>query len=468
MKINLYDTIAAISTPIGQGGIAIIRISGKDYLDTVSEIISPKSGITIKELETHKLTLANVHKKGDKSRIVDEALVAVMKAPNSYTGETVTEINCHGGFFVARVILDMLVELGIRLAEPGEFTQRAFINGKIDLSKAEAVMDIINSNSALGLQNAGAVLDGRLSGKISEIREKALSLAARLSAVADFPDEIEALSRLELESNVTEIKKDVRKLIDGFETGKILRDGICTVIVGRPNVGKSSILNSLARYERAIVTDIPGTTRDIVEEYINIGGISLRLLDTAGIRQSSDEVEKIGIERAVENIKKADLCLFVVDASTGLTDDDIEIYNKTTGKNVLIILNKTDKLDGKVNMAEYSSRLNIAKEDIVLTANPKGKTAVGIDALEKAITNKYIENKISYNDVYISDERQKESLLKADAVLDEMIKSINAEMPDDMLYIDLEDVVSYLGEITGESVSEEIIDQVFARFCVGK
>lgn len=468
MKINLYDTIAAISTPIGQGGIAIIRISGEGYLDTLSEIISTKFGKAVKDLETHKLTLANVHIKGDKSRVIDEVLVAVMHAPNSYTGETVTEINCHGGFFVARVILDMLVELGIRLAEPGEFTQRAFINGKIDLSKAEAVMDIINSNSSLGLQNAGAVLDGRLSGRISEIREKALSVAARLSAVADFPDEIEALERFELTESITEIKKEVRKLIDGFETGKIMRDGICTVIIGRPNVGKSSVLNSLARYERAIVTDIPGTTRDVVEEYINIGGISLRLLDTAGIRESEDEVEKIGIERAVENIEKADLCLFVVDASCGLTDDDMEIYNKIGNKNVLVILNKIDKLNVEPDLSKIASKLGVNIEDIVLTSNPKGKAAEGIDTLEKAITEKFIENKISYDDVYISDERQKESLLKADAVLDGMLESIKVEMPDDMLYIDLEDVVAYLGEITGESVREEIIEQVFSRFCVGK
>lgn len=466
--MKLFDTIAAISTPVGQGGIAIIRISGENFEDLLSRIITVNSGKRLGELESHKLTLSKVHRIDNEAKIIDEALVAIMRAPNSYTGETVAEINCHGGFFVARVILDMLIELGIRLAEPGEFTRRAFVNGKIDLTKAEAVMDVINSNSKLGLENSGAALSGRLSEKINGIRERALYLAANLSAIADFPDEIEEMESGELSDKILSIKNAVRKMIDGFETGKIMRDGICTVIAGRPNVGKSSVLNSLARFERAIVTDIPGTTRDIVEEYINIRGISLRLLDTAGIRESEDIVERIGIERAVENLKTADLCLFVLDVSCGLTDEDIKIYNEIETDNIIVILNKTDKTDSETDIADYVQRLNISEDSIVLTSNPKGKEAIGIDKLENAIESKFIENKISYDDVYITDERQRESLVKAERALDRMIESINTGMPQDMLYVDLEDVIEALGEITGETVQEEIIEQVFEKFCVGK
>lgn len=464
--MKLYDTIAAIATPIGTGGIAIIRISGPDAETVAQRAVHVKSGKPLSNLQSHLLTLADAHHADRPDETIDEILVAVMRAPHSYTGENVVEVNCHGGFFAAGLILDQLLLCGARMAEAGEFTRRAFMNGKTDLLEAEATIDIIDSHSRLGLQNAAKSLTGGLSAKVAAAREQVIALTSHISAAADYPDEVDELGRTELFEKLNQIKNTIQTLIDGFTTGRILKDGICTAIVGKPNVGKSSILNALARADRAIVTDIPGTTRDVIEEYINIQGASLRLLDTAGIRTGADEVESIGIERARENMRLAELCLFVIDSENGITEDDIHIAADLRDKNVLLILNKTDQ--GTIDRAEAQALLHIPEEAIIETATPKGAEAMGIDRLEQAIADKFLTGKVTAGEVYISNERQKDALIKARGALDRVFDAFDAGLPYDMLYVDLEDTLSALGEVDGVTVQEEIIDQVFSRFCVGK
>ncbi len=461
-----FDTIAAIATPIGVGGIAIIRISGDKAQECASNIVFPKCGKTISYIESHKLTLCEVRRRSD-GAVLDEALVAVMRAPSSYTGETVVEIDCHGGHMVAEAILEELFRCGARQAEQGEFTRRAFMNGKTDLLKAEAVIDLIHSNSELGQENAARTLSGKLSERVNKIRDDAVEFAANLSAIADYPDEIDEMPAEELAAKTKAILYGIDELLGGFKKGRIMRDGIMTVIAGRPNVGKSSLLNAISRCDRAIVTDIPGTTRDTVEEYVTVKGIALRLIDTAGIRESENSVEKIGIERAKENITRAELCLFVLDASADITDEDLEIFGYTKGKNVIVILNKTDK-SGDVDVEYYADKLDIDVQNIVQTATPKSEKASGIDMLEEKIAERFMSGTITKDDVFISNDRQKDSLIKAKQAAENMMSAIDAGLPNDMLYIDLEEVVSALGEVTGATVQEEIIDKVFERFCVGK
>lgn len=461
--MKLYDTIAAIATPIGIGGITIIRISGENAVEIASSLAKPKSGIALSEAESRKLYLCDIY---DNGRPLDEALVTVMRAPASYTGEDVVEINCHGGYIAARSVLDAALTHGARLAEAGEFTRRAFINGKTDLTRVEATADLIDANSRLGAQNAANALAGRLAEKISALRETLLDLASEISAAADYPEEIEEIDRKSFEARLIEVKDSISGLISGFETGKILRDGICTVIVGRPNVGKSSVLNALAGVERAIVTDIPGTTRDVIEENINLGGIALRLLDTAGIHDSSDEVEKIGIQKSLENISSADLCIFVADSSEEICAEDLNIIKELRGKNTIVLLNKADKAEPDV--LKYADELGVKPSDVIVTAAPKDAPPRGIDKLCEEIKKRFLSGEISSEDVFITSEHQKMSLSAAMSSIDNMLSCINSGAPDDLLFVDLEDAVTALGEITGETVQEEIIDRVFERFCVGK
>ena len=465
--MKLHDTIAAIATPVGAGGIAILRLSGSQSERIADRMITAKNGYPLTRLETHKLTLCSVHEADRPEHLIDEALVAVMRAPHSYTGEDVVEINCHGGFFAAGKILEELLRAGARLAEGGEFTRRAFLNGKTDLTGAEAVMDIIDSHSGLGLQNAARALNGSLAEKINSLRESVIAITSHISAAADYPEEVDAPERGALEKQLTEIQDGINHLLGTFETGRILKDGITTVIVGRPNVGKSSLLNALSGNDRAIVTDIPGTTRDIIEEYIRIGGASLRLLDTAGIRQDADTVEQLGIERTMAHIAEADLCLFMIDSTESITAEDREISRKLSGRNTLLLLNKTDKKP-KFTIRDASAELGIAPEFILETATPGDGTTIGIDRLEAAISEMFLNGRMNPGEVYLSNTRQRDSLLKASDALLAAIDGVHAGMPYDLLYVDLEDVLSALGEITGATVQEEIIDNVFARFCVGK
>lgn len=463
--MELFDTIAAIATPVGSGGIAIIRISGEEAVSRAGRLVFPNFGKEFSVLESHKLTLSKI-KSGD-GRLIDEALAAVMRAPNSYTGEDIVEIHCHGGMMAARLIMDELQNMGVRLAKPGEFTRRAFINGKTDLAQAEAVMDIIDAKSRLSVYNAATSLSGRLGEKIKALREGVLSLAARLSAAADFPDEIGEIDDREFTDEIDKIKAETEKLILSFEKGRLLRDGINAVIVGRPNVGKSSLLNALAGEDRAIVTDIPGTTRDTLHEYINMGGLALCLTDTAGIRESRDVVEKIGIERAKSSIAEADLVLFVLDSSEDITPEDMEIADSLEDKNVIVILNKQDKIPLLTN-GVISEKLGTSKEDIIPLALPEKGEKSGLDALERRICDKFLSEDIDGSEIYISSRRHRDCLIGAKSALNRLTEGLSAGIPKDLLYIDLEDAAQSLGEITGETVQEEIVNQVFEKFCVGK
>ncbi len=463
--MEFFDTIAAIATPPGNGGIAIIRISGEDAVDYAEKLVFPLSGKSLSALESHKLTLSKVKSAG--GRLIDEVMAVVMRAPKSYTGEDVVEIDCHGGNTAARLIMDELINIGVRFAKPGEFTRRAFINGKTDLTEAEAVMDIIDAKSRLGVYNAADSLCGRLSAKIKALRGRVLSLAARLSAAADFPDEIDEIEDREFEDKIAEINSEVEKLILSFEKGRAIKDGITTVIAGKPNVGKSSLLNALSGSERAIVTDIPGTTRDTVEEYVNIGGLALKISDTAGIRESNDVVEKIGIERARNSIKEADLVLFVLDSSVGLTEEDFEIAKLLTDKNCIVILNKQDKA-AAVTADIIENQLGISRDNILPLALPENGKKTGLKELEKTIAGRFAAENIDGSEIYISSRRHRDCLVRAKAAMDSLTAGLCANMPKDLLYIDLEDAAQSLGEITGETVQEEIVNQVFEKFCVGK
>lgn len=464
MKLN--DTITAIATPRGAGGIAIIRLSGAEAEKIAGTMVKPYNNKTLSELESHKLTLSRVFSYDKSDYMIDEALVAVMRAPKSYTGEDVVEINCHGGYLVADKILNGLLHCGARLAEAGEFTRRAFINGKTDLSGAEAVIDLMESATEEGLHNAAVCLTGALADKIKVLREETLGIAANVSAAADYPDEVDLPESAEMLRMIDKIRAKVDELLNGFDKGRIMRDGVRTAIVGRPNVGKSSLLNAILRADRAIVTDIPGTTRDTIEELVSIGGIALRLTDTAGIRDGRDEAERIGIEKSKKNIEDSDLCLFVLDASEELTNDDFEIAKSLDGKTVIVILNKCDKQS--VISENKIKNIFLADATVVETATPKNGEVVGIDKLEKIISDMFVGGKVKMNDVYISNERQKDALIKAKNAIIHARECIESGMPNDLLFIDLEDALSAFGEVTGETVQEEIVNSVFERFCVGK
>ncbi len=462
--MQFFDTIAAISTPVGSGGVGIIRISGETATLVAAPLIFAYNKKNLSEFESHKLVLSEIKSLCEKT-VLDEALVTVMKAPHSFTGEDVVEIQCHGGYIVARRILDELINSGARLAEPGEFTRRAFMNGKTDLLKAEASLDLINSSSYLGAENAAKAVTGKLSEKINALRETALKLAANISAAADYPDEVDAIEEDELKNKITKIETEIKNLLSGFEKGKMLREGVLTVIAGKPNVGKSSILNALLREDKAIVCDIPGTTRDVIEDFVNLKGLTLRISDTAGIRNSEDKIEQIGIMRAYENIKSADLCLYIVDSSSELSSEDFEIFDRIRKRKFIVVMNKTD-IKGKNEKSEVARKLGIGEENIVSTFVPKDKEQ-DISALEDKILEMFLSEGISSSDVYITGERQKNALIRAlEAV--ENIKNQSDPAMQDLLYIDLENLISALGEITGETVQEEIIDKVFSDFCVGK
>jgi len=467
--MKLHDTITAIATPIGSGGIAILRLSGADAECIAQRLVSPLNGKPLSGLASHKLTLSSVHEADHPDKPIDQALAVVMRAPNSFTGETVVEIHCHGGFFAASRILEELLKSGARLAEGGEFTRRAFLNGKTDLTGAEATMDIIDSHSALGLGNAVRSLNGQLADAINALREQVIAVTSHISAAADYPEEVDTPEQATVAAQFAEIRKGIDALLGSFETGRILKDGITTVIVGRPNVGKSSLLNAMTKSDRAIVTDIPGTTRDVIEEYLHLGGVSLRLLDTAGIRshEDADEVERLGIDRTMAQLQEADLCLFMLDSTEAISNEDKEIAAALQGRQTLLLLNKTDQTP-VVTPQLAAETLDIPLDRILQTATPKTGALLGMEALESAISSLFLEGRVRPGEVYLSNTRQRDSLLKAADALSRATEALEAQLPYDLLYVDLEDVLSALGEVTGVTIQEEIIDQVFSRFCVGK
>lgn len=451
------STIAAIATPHGTGGISVIRVSGSESINICDKVFVAKSKKKLADSKTHTIHYGNIVSDGE---IIDEVLVSVMRAPNTFTREDTVEINCHGGLVVTQKVLLSVINAGATLASAGEFTKRAFLNGRIDLSQAEAVIDIINSPSSLALSVAANQLGGALSSDINDLRDKVLEILSQINVTIDYPEEdIDDVEKESLMSDLNDVKSKISELLETAHRGKLIRDGINTVICGKPNVGKSSILNLLARDSRAIVTDIAGTTRDVIEERITVGNVVLNVYDTAGIRDTKDTIESLGIDKSKEYIKNAELVLFVIDSSTGITDDDKEIFNSLDNKNVIVILNKSDISD--CSFDDLFSQNNVIK----LSA----KTGDGLDDLTSLIENMFNLGKISAGDSNaITNLRHKEALTKAYSSLSSAIEALINFVPYDIVSIDLTDCASHLGEITGKTVSDEIVDKIFARFCLGK
>ncbi len=457
----IKETIAAIATGMSNSGIGIIRMSGPEAISIADGIfVSARKNFKLSEAATHTVHYGNIVYEDN---IIDEVLIIIMKAPNSYTREDVVEIDCHGGIYVMKKILDILIKSGARTAEPGEFTKRAFLNGRIDLTQAEAVIDIINSKNKYALSNSVKLLNGKLSEQITEIRKDLINNIAYIEAALDDPEHI-SLDNYgdKLLITVDNYIDKVDNLIKTVDNGKIFTQGVKTVIIGKPNAGKSSILNILAGYDRAIVTDIAGTTRDTIEEQINLAGITLNLVDTAGIRNTKDIVEEIGVNKAKELAEEADLILYVVDSSTELDENDYNILNIIKNRKTVILLNKSD-LD-TVTDADSISKITDSK---VISVSAKDNT--GLDELSETIVKLFASGEIDYNDeVYVSGERNKEALEETLESLKLVKKSINEGLPEDFYTIDLMNAYEQLGKITGESVEDDLVNEIFSKFCMGK
>ncbi len=454
-------TIAAISTPLGEGGIGIIRVSGPDALQVLERVFVPAGRKA--EWESHRVYYGHIRGTAP-GEWIDEVLVTVMLAPRTYTREDTVEINCHSGLVPLRQIMAAVLREGVRLAEPGEFTKRAFLNGRIDLVQAEAVIDIIRAKTELSLRQAVGQLSGRLSGRIKAMRAELLELIAFVEAVLDFPDEeIPEVSLSEIQDKLAAMAAEVECWLATASTGRILREGLATVIAGKPNVGKSSLLNALLRENRAIVTEIPGTTRDLIEESYNLGGIPLKIIDTAGIRHAADAVEQIGVERARESIRRADLVLFVLDDAAGITAEDREIALELAAKPALVLVNKTDLGMDKVEDAAIRAMLPGA--DILRLSVREG----GVEALEQKITELVYAGKAQKGeDTLIGNLRHQSALESAHGYLTNGAKAAAVGVPADIVVIDIRAAWDKLGEITGETAGESLLDEIFARFCLGK
>ncbi|HHW56265.1 MAG TPA: tRNA uridine-5-carboxymethylaminomethyl(34) synthesis GTPase MnmE [Clostridia bacterium] len=459
----IFDTIAAISTSPGEAGIGIVRMSGEEALNIISKIFKPYRAKDIKKVKSHTLHYGHIIDP-ETEEIYDEVLVSVMKKPHTYTREDIVEINCHGGIVVTSKILELILKQGARLAEPGEFTKRAFFNGRIDLSQAEAIIDIITAKTMLANRYAQKQLSGYTGQRMKELKDKMIGLLAHLLALIDFPEEdVEELERNEMLKIAREIVKDIEKLIASSESGRIIREGLRTAIIGKPNVGKSSLLNALLKENRAIVTDIPGTTRDIIEEYVNVRGIPIKLIDTAGIRDTDELVEKIGVERSKEVLSEADLILFVLDASRELTKEDYEIFDILTRKNTIFVLNKID-LPKKIDEKELK---NLTKDGIMIEVSTIKK--IGLDQLENTIYNLVFRGDVNIKEEeLITNSRHKEALINAKKYMKSVIEGIERGYSEDLITIDLNGALEQIGKITGETATEDVIDQIFERFCVGK
>lgn len=457
------ETIAAIATALSDSGIGIIRISGEDAIPVGDRIYRSKNGChSLKDYGSHTIHYGFIV---DGDEILDEVMISVMKAPKSYTREDTVEINCHGGILVMRRILEAVLANGARLAEPGEFTKRAFLNGRIDLAKAEAVMDLIKSRNEYAMKASVSQLEGSVSGCIRDLRQEILTELAFIESALDDPEHISTEGYPErLSAKVDELIERCRKLIASADNGKLLREGINTVIVGKPNAGKSSLMNLLAGHERAIVTDIAGTTRDTLEEAVSLHGISLNIIDTAGIRSTSDAVEKIGVEKAVRYAKDADLILYIADSSMPLNESDEHILHLIRGKKCIALMNKSD-LPPVLSEEELKSRL----PEGVPVVKVSVKENTGLDEFEKILTEMFFSGKISFNEeVIITNMRHKEALQNACDSLLEVKKSLEARMPEDFYSIDLMSAYASLGEILGEEVGEDLVNEIFSKFCMGK
>lgn len=455
------DTIAAIATAPGEGGIGIIRISGEKSLQVAQSIFKSKSGKMIKDYNTRTLIYGTVV---DNEKVIDEVLVAYMKGPNSYTAEDVIEINCHGGFISVKKILELILSKGVRLAEAGEFTKRAFLNGRIDLSQAEAIIDVIKSKTDMAHEVAQSQLEGSLAKKIKDLRMNVTEVLAHLEVSIDFAEEdVEEITYQTLEEKALELRNEIKKLYDTAESGKILRDGLKTVIVGKPNVGKSSLLNSILGENRAIVTDIAGTTRDVIEEFVNIKGIPLKIVDTAGIRETEDVVEKIGVEKSRESFSTADLVIMVLDASRKLSEEDMEILESLKNKKTIVLLNKMD-LEPQIELEKIEEFVN--SEDIIKISALKHQ---GIEELQDKIESMVYHGSVkNYSNLMITNSRHKDALFKAYESINDAISAIDQRMPYDFIEVDFKNIWDYLGYINGDTVREDLLDTIFANFCIGK
>lgn len=457
----METTIAAISTAMSESGIGIIRVSGPEAVEIVSRIYRSKGGKKdINKVPTHTIHYGYIY---DGEELIDEVLVMVMRAPRTFTGEDTVEIDCHGGVYAMKRVLETVLKNGGKTASPGEFTKRAFLNGKMDLSQAEAVMDVIQAKNEYALKSSVEQLKGSVQKAIKEIRKDLIYHIAYIESALDDPEHIslEGYAQ-ELLEIVEKAQEEIAHLLKSASNGKIIKEGIRTVILGKPNAGKSSLLNVLVGENRAIVTDIEGTTRDILEEYINLHGISLRMIDTAGIRETEDVVEKIGVNRARDMAKEADLILYVVDSSRPLDENDEEIISMLDSRKAIVLYNKTD-LEPKVDMEILKNRVNRP----VISVSAKEET--GIRELEKEIKNMFFSGEISFNDeVYITNARHKEALMEAADSLGLVKNSIEMDMPEDFFSIDLMNAYESLGRIIGESVGEDLVNEIFSKFCMGK
>jgi tRNA modification GTPase len=459
--VMITDTIAAIATGLSNGGISIIRISGSKAFDIIDHIYQSKAGNKLLSIEkSHTIHYGYIV---DADQIIDEVMVAIMKAPSTYTREDVVEIDCHGGIIVTRRILETVLKYGARIAEPGEFTKRAFLNGRIDLSQAEAVCDIISAKNELSLQNSMNQLRGKERLIITDLREKILRDIAFIEAALDDPEHYTLDGYKEqLREHIEQEISIIGQLLRNSDNGKIIKEGIKTVIIGKPNAGKSSLLNVLVGDERAIVTDIAGTTRDTLEETINLNGIMLNVIDTAGIRDTKDTIEKIGVEKAIKIASRADLIIYVLDSSTELDENDNAILELIKDKKAILLLNKSD-LEPRITIKQMEEMTSHPIIPISVIGN------TGISNLEQSIKDMFFEGKITFNeDVYITNERHKEAFIKTNESLQLVNQSIDDGMPEDFFSIDLMSAYEILGKIIGENVEEDLVNMIFKEFCMGK
>ena len=461
------DTIAAVATALSNSGISIIRVSGEEAVNVVDSVFVSKSGKHIlKNVKSHTIHYGFIYKNDE---MIDEVMVSVMKAPKSFTMEDVVEINCHGGILVTKKILELVILQGARLAMPGEFTKRAFLNGRIDLTKAEAIMDLIEAKSDYALKSSAKQLKGVVYDKVKQLREKIIYEIAFIESAIDDPEHISLDGFYERLGQVTdEVLQEVDHLLEQSENGVLLKNGINTVIVGKPNAGKSSLLNRLVGEEKAIVTDVAGTTRDVLKETIMLHGISLNLIDTAGIHETEDKVEKIGVDRAKDFAKDADLIVYVVDSSVPLDDSDDEIIDLIQDKKTIVLLNKSD-LSTVTDEDSISEKLAQGNENICRMIKTSTKENVGIDEFEHTIKEMFFQGNISLEDeIYITNLRQKEYLYDTKNSLVLVKQSLADEMPEDFYSIDLMNAYTSLGLIIGEEVEDDLVHEIFSKFCMGK
>ncbi|MCT3457356.1 tRNA uridine-5-carboxymethylaminomethyl(34) synthesis GTPase MnmE [Limosilactobacillus fermentum] len=462
MANSEQDTIAAISTPVGEGGISIIRVSGDQALDVVNRIFKGKD---LHQVKSHTINYGHIIDPAS-GETVDEVMVSVMLAPKTYTKEDVVEINCHGGLLATNRALQLTLTNGARLAEPGEYTKRAFLNGRLDLSQAEAVMDLIRAKTDKSMKVALNQLDGDLSRLIKALRQDILDVLAQVEVNIDYPeyDAVEEMTTKMLKEKASEVRQRLETLLQTAKEGKVLRDGLATAIIGRPNVGKSSLLNALLHEDKAIVTEVAGTTRDVIEEYVNVAGVPLKLIDTAGIRHTDDTVEKIGVERSKQAIETADLILLLIDSSRPLTEEDRALIEATAQKPRMVIFNKTD-LPAQVDLAELTELVN---------GDPVIQTSIlehaGMQELGQAIAHRFFNEGIESNRdaVMVTNARHIGLLHQAVDSLNAVLEGIEAGMPVDLVQIDMTDAWNTLGEITGQTYQDELLDQLFSQFCLGK